>query len=72
MLSIRLNKQMEDDLKEVAKFEGLNVSDYVRDIITEKIEDYYDLKAYHEGKKEYENEPVTYSFEEVGKKLGIR
>ncbi|WP_367281500.1 DUF6290 family protein, partial [uncultured Dubosiella sp.] len=46
MLSIRLSEKTERDLKEIAEFEGLNVSDYVRNLITEKIEDFYDLQAY--------------------------
>ncbi|GJM57776.1 type II toxin-antitoxin system RelB family antitoxin [uncultured Dubosiella sp.] len=72
MLSIRLSEKTERDLKEIAEFEGLNVSDYVRNLITEKIEDFYDLQAYQDGKKAFEKEPVTYSFEDVGKMLGIR
>ena len=35
MLSIRLNPQAEKELKEIAKFEGVSVSDYVRKIINE-------------------------------------
>ena len=37
MLSIRLNPQAEKELKEIAKFEGVSVSDYVRKIINEKL-----------------------------------
>lgn len=66
MLSIRLNKQLEKDLKEVADFEGTSVSDYVRNIIIEKLEDIYDynsaaaaLKSFNKSKKK------TYSFDEV-------
>ena len=49
MLSIRLNPQAEKELKEIAKFEGVSVSDYVRKIINEKLEDMYDMKLAEEA-----------------------
>lgn len=71
MLSIRLNPQAEKELKEVAEFEGVSVSDYVRKIINEKLEDMYDIKLAEEAHDEYMKEPITYSHNEVGKMLGI-
>ena len=32
MISIRLNENVENQLKEVAEFEGVSVSDYVRNL----------------------------------------
>ncbi len=71
MLSIRLNPQVEKELKEAAEFEGVSVSDYVRKIINEKLEDMYDIKLAEEAHDEYIHDAVSYSHEEVGKKLGI-
>lgn len=71
MLSIRLNPQAEKELKEVAEFEGVSVSDYVRNIINEKLEDMYDMKLAEEAHDEYMKDPFTYSHDEVGKILGI-
>lgn len=66
MLSIRLNEDLEKDLKKVAKFEGLSVSDYVRNIIIEKLEDIYDLKVGEKALEEFERgNKKTYSYEEV-------
>lgn len=66
MLSIRLNEDLEKDLKKVAKFEGLSVSDYVRNIIVEKLEDIYDLKVGEKALEEFEKgNKKTYSYEEV-------
>lgn len=71
MLSIRLNSQAEQELKEYAEFEGLSVSEYVRNIINEKLEDLYDTKLAEEAYAEYEKNPVTYSLDEVMKEFGI-
>lgn len=43
MISIRMSETAENELKEVTKFEGMSVSEYVRNIINEKLEDLYDL-----------------------------
>lgn len=71
MLSIRLNPEVEKELKEVAEFEGLSVSDYVRNIINEKLEDMYDLRIYEKSKAEFDKNPVTYSLDEVMDEIGI-
>ena len=72
MLSIRLNEETEKNLKQIAKFEGLSISDYVRKIIEEKLEDSYDLKLAKLALEEYEkSEKKTYSFEEVFNKWVI-
>lgn len=68
MISIRLNKNVENQLKEVAEFEGVSVSDYVRNLINEKLEDMYDLKVAEEAHKDYvKSGKKTYSFDEVFK-----
>lgn len=68
MISIRLNENVENQLKEVAEFEGVSVSDYVRNLINEKLEDMYDLKTAEEAHKDYvKSGKKTYSFDEVFK-----
>lgn len=68
MISIRLNENVENQLKEVAEFEGVSISDYVRNLINEKLEDMYDLKVAEEAHKEYvKSGKKTYSFDEVFK-----
>lgn len=71
MLSIRLNTQAEKELKEIAKFEGISVSEYVRKIINEKLEDMYDIKLADEAYAEHMKDPVSYSHDEVKDMLGI-
>ncbi len=68
MISIRLNENIEKQLKEVAEFEGVSISDYVRDLITEKLEDMYDLKVAEQAHKDYvKSGKKTYTFDEVFK-----
>ena len=68
MISIRLNESVENQLKEVAEFEGVSISDYVRNLINEKLEDMYGLKVAEEAHKEYiKSGKKTYSFDEVFK-----
>ena len=68
MISIRLSEKVENQLKEVAEFEGVSISDYVRNLINEKLEDMYDLKIAEEAHKDYvKSGKKTYSFDEVFK-----
>lgn len=68
MISIRLNKNVEDQLKEVAEFEGVSISDYVRKLINEKLEDMYDLKIAEKAHDDYiKSGKKTYSFDEIFK-----
>lgn len=68
MISIRLNKDVEKQLKEVAKFEGVSVSDYVRNLINERMEDLYDYKVAEKSYKEFiKSGKKGYTLEEVFK-----
>ena len=68
MISIRLNENVENQLKEVAEFEGVSISDYVRNLINEKLEDMYDLKIAEKAHEEYvKSGKKVYSFDEVFK-----
>jgi len=58
----------ENTLKEIAKFEGLSVSEYVRKIIDEKLEDVYDLNVGIKALETYNNNPATYTMDEVFKR----
>ena len=67
MISIRMNEAAENELKEIAKFEGMSVSEYVRTIINEKLEDLYDLKIGMNALEDYKKNPVTFTMDEVFK-----
>ena len=67
MISIRMSEAAENELKEIAKFEGMSVSKYVRTIINEKLEDLYDLKIGMNALEDYKKNPVTFTMDEVFK-----
>ena len=71
MLSIRLNKASEEQLKKIAEFEGITVSELVRRIISEKLEDMYDIQLADEAYEEYEEDKATYSLDEVKRLLNL-
>jgi len=70
-ISLRLNEEETVILKKYAELKGVSVSEVVRQSVFEKIEDEYDIKAYHQAMQEYINNPVTYSLEEMEKELGL-
>lgn len=72
VISLRLNDREEELLKEVADFEGVGVSSYIKRVIFERIEDEYDLKIAEEAYQKYiESGKKTYSFSDVAKELGF-
>lgn len=70
-ISLRLNDEDTMLFKKYAEMNGISVSELVRQSVLERIEDEYDLSAYEKAMKEYENNPVTYSLDEVKKELGL-
>ena len=58
-------------IKKIAEFEGITVSELVRKIISEKLEDMYDIQLADEAYEEYEKDKVTYSLDEVKKLLNL-
>jgi hypothetical protein len=52
VVSIRFNDDEEEILKNYVKSKGLNLSQYIKNIIFEKIEEEYDLKSVQEYLKE--------------------
>lgn len=70
-ISLRLNDEDTMLFKKYAEMNGISVSELVRQSVLERIEDEYDLSAYEKAMKEYEDNPVTYSLDEVKKELGL-
>ena len=70
-ISVRLNKEEEKLVKAYAKMYNMSISDLIRNAIMEKIEDEYDLECYYKAKKEFDENPKTYTLEEVKKELGL-
>lgn len=71
-ISLRLNKADTLLFKKYAELNGITVSELVRRSVLEHIEDEYDLNAYEQAIKEFHDNPITYSLDEVEKELGLR
>ena len=70
-VSLRLSKEETELIKAYAGMNGMTVSELVRRCVFERIEDEFDLQAFHEAQKEYLANPVTYSLDEMEKGLGL-
>ncbi|HCC03933.1 MAG TPA: CopG family transcriptional regulator [Clostridiales bacterium] len=70
-ISIRLNEEDAKLIKSYAELNKTTISEFVRNAIMEKIEDEYDLECYYKAKKEFDENPKTYTLEEVKKELGL-
>lgn len=72
VISLRLNDKEEKLLKEVADFEGLGLSSYLKKIIFERLEDEYDLKLAEEAyNRHVKNGSKTINFEDLAKELEV-
>ena len=68
-ISIRLDDNDSKLIKAYAELNGMTVSEAIRKAMLERIEDEFDLKAYEEALAEYQNDPVTYSLEEMEREI---
>jgi hypothetical protein len=72
VVSIRFNDDEEEILKNYVKSKGLNLSQYIKNIIFEKIEEEYDLKSVQEYLKEKSERTLNLiPFEEAIKEWDI-
>jgi predicted DNA-binding protein len=71
-ISLRLNDNDSQIVKNYAALNDISVSEFVRRIIIERIEDERDLKIYEKALENHKSNPVTYSLEEVKKELGFQ
>ena len=70
-ISVRLNDDDTKLMKLYAEMNNMSLSDLIRTAVIEKIEDEYDLECYEKAIKEYEEDPKTYTLDEVKKELGL-
>lgn len=70
-ISLRLSDEDTKLIKNYAALHNISLSDLFRQAVMEKIEDEYDLAAYNKAMAEYENDPTTYTLDEVEKELGL-
>ena len=70
-ISVRLNDDDTRLMKLYAEMNNISLSDLIRSAVIEKIEDEYDLECYEKALKEYEENPKTFTLDEVKKELGL-
>ena len=70
-ISVRLNDDDTRLMKIYAEMNNMSLSDLIRTAVIEKIEDEYDLECYEKAIKEYEENPKTFTLDEVKKELGL-
>lgn len=71
-ISLRLNEQDTKLIKSYAQLKGISVSELIRQSVLERIETEYDLKAYELAMIEFNEDPTTYSLDQVEKELGFQ
>ena len=71
-ISLRLNDRDSDLFKRYAEMNGITVSELVRQSVMARIEDEYDLQAYEKALRDFHEDPITYSLDEVEKELGLQ
>lgn len=64
-ITMRVNEKEQELIKQFAGLYGLNVSEYIRKVVMERIEDEFDLNAFQEAESEFLANPKTYSLREV-------
>jgi len=71
-ISLRLSDEDMILVKKYAELHNVSISDLFRQSVMEKIEDEYDLQCYEKAMKEYQNNPKTYTLDEVERELGLK
>lgn len=67
-VSLRLDDRDSKLLREYAKLNNVSISEFIRKVVIEKIEDEIDITAFD---KAYNEEEKRYSFDEAMKELGL-
>ena len=69
--SIRFSPQEEELIEEYAALYGMKISEVIRKLTIKAIEDEIDIEAYRKAKARFDENPVSYSHEDVGRRLGF-
>jgi len=64
-LELDLKPELLNLIKEIAKENGLTVSQWIKNALEETLEDAMDLMIAKNAMEEYERNPITYSLDEV-------
>lgn len=70
-ISFRLNETEADMIKAYAKMQGMTVSELIRRIVMEHIEEKSDLQEYEKAHAEYKKDPETLTLDDVIEELDL-
>lgn len=70
--SVRLTDDEAALLRSYCALHGVSLSDALKRALIEKIEDEFDLAEYEAAKKRYDENPVSYSLEDIRKELDLK
>ena len=70
-ISLRLSDQDNKLIRDYAALHGMSVSEFIRNVVIEKIEDEIDIQTYRDTTAELEKDNETYSMEEAKTLLGL-
>ncbi|WP_406546132.1 type II toxin-antitoxin system RelB family antitoxin [Succinimonas sp.] len=70
-ISFRLNETDTDIIKAYAKMRGMTVSELIRGIVMEHIEEKSDLQEYEKACAAYKKDPETFALDDVIKELDL-
>jgi len=71
-ISLQLNDEDTMLIKKYAELNQLSVSELIRQSVLERIESEYDLEVFSKAMQEYQQNPVTYSLDEIERELGLQ
>lgn len=72
-MNISLNLNEEDALlfTNYAELNGVTLPQLLRNAVIEKIEDEYDLSVYKKAMDKFNDNPITFTLDEIEKDLGL-
>ena len=70
-ISLRFSEEDTKLIEDYARANNLNVPDFIRQAVIEKIEDEIDLTVYRRALDESEKNPKAYTLDEVEKELAL-
>ena len=71
-ISLELPEEDVTLFRKHADLHNMSLSDFIRNIVFERIEEEYDLKVYEEALKEFKKDRVTYSLDEMKERFKIK
>jgi len=73
MSTLQFDVSYEDEklIQWYAEKKQIAIEDLIREAVLEKIEDEIDLRLFEEAAKEYKQNPVSYTLDEVMQKMGM-